>query len=84
MASARAASFLWADATSSAVRPCASSASRCAACTAAMAADTVCWIASMTKAVTTTAALQQVEKGRLALDTPIGAVLPDLAKPLVL
>jgi len=51
---------------------------------AAMAADTVCWIASMTKAVTTTAALQQVEKGRLALDTPIGAVLPDLAKPLVL
>ena len=51
---------------------------------AAMAADTVCWIASMTKAVTTTAALQQVERGRLALDTPIAAVLPELATPQVL
>jgi methyl acetate hydrolase len=51
---------------------------------AAMAADTVCWIASMTKAVTTTAALQQVERGRLALDTPIAAVLPELAAPQVL
>jgi len=51
---------------------------------AAMAPDTVCWIASMTKAITATAALQQVEKGRLALDAPIAAVLPELARPQVL
>ena len=50
----------------------------------AMAPDTVCWIASMTKAITTTAALQQVESGRLSLDGPIGEVLPALAKPMVL
>src|SRR5258708_5185445 len=32
---------------------------------AAMTADTVFWLASMTKAITSTAALQLVEKGRL-------------------
>ncbi|TCZ66854.1 serine hydrolase domain-containing protein [Roseicella aquatilis] len=51
---------------------------------AAMAPDTVVWIASMTKAITTVAALQQVEAGRLSLDAPIGAVLPELAQPQVL
>lgn len=41
-------------------------------------------IASMTKAVTSVAAMQLVEAGKLALDEPIGQVLPDLAAPMVL
>ena len=41
--------------------------------------DTLFQIASMTKALTSTAALQLVERGQLALDAPIGAILPDLA-----
>ena len=43
-----------------------------------MTLDTVCWIASMTKALTSTAALQQVEQGRLTLDGPLAEVLPQL------
>jgi methyl acetate hydrolase len=46
--------------------------------------DTVFWIASMTKAVTSTAAMQLVEQGKLALDRPIAAMLPELAAPQVL
>ena len=49
-----------------------------------MTADSVFWIASMTKAVTSAAAMQLVEQGKLSLDEPIGKVLPDLAKPQVL
>src|SRR5918997_1800639 len=49
-----------------------------------MTPDTVVWIASMTKAVTTVAALQQVEAGSLALDAPIGDAVPALAEPMVL
>ncbi|MCB4824738.1 serine hydrolase domain-containing protein [Roseicella aerolata] len=49
-----------------------------------MAPDTVVWIASMTKAITTVAALQQVEAGRLSLDGPVADVLPELAHPKVL
>ena len=51
---------------------------------AAMTADTVFWIASMTKAITSTAAMQLVEQGKLTLDGPIAAVLPELAAPQVL
>src|SRR5258708_4457491 len=47
----------------------------------AMTADSVFWIASMTKAITTTAAMQLVERGKLALDSPISAVLPELKSP---
>src|SRR5213592_1059732 len=50
----------------------------------AMTADSVFWIASMTKAITTAAGMQLVEQGKLSLDEPIGEVLPDLASPLVL
>jgi len=50
----------------------------------AMTQDSVFWIASMTKAITTTAAMQLVEQGKLSLDAPIGKVLPDLAAPQVL
>jgi methyl acetate hydrolase len=50
----------------------------------AMAPDSVFWIASMTKAITTAAAMQLIEQGKLSLDAPIGKVLPDLASPQVL
>lgn len=49
-----------------------------------MTTDSVFWIASMTKAVTSAGAMQLVEQGKLSLDAPIGEVLPDLAKPQVL
>jgi CubicO group peptidase (beta-lactamase class C family) len=49
-----------------------------------MAVDSVFWVASMTKAITTVAALQLVEDGRLTLNDPIGKILPDLANPVVL
>ncbi|MBR1216654.1 beta-lactamase family protein [Bradyrhizobium sp. U87765 SZCCT0131] len=49
-----------------------------------MTTDSVFWIASMTKAVTSAAAMQLVEQGKLSLDGPIGKVLPDLAQPQVL
>ncbi|TYL85477.1 beta-lactamase family protein [Bradyrhizobium cytisi] len=50
----------------------------------AMTADSVFWIASMTKAVTSAGAMQLVEQGKLSLDAPIGSLLPDLAQPQVL
>jgi CubicO group peptidase (beta-lactamase class C family) len=50
----------------------------------AMTADTMFWIASMTKAITSTAAMQLVEQGKLSLDRPIAEVLPELGSPQVL
>lgn len=50
---------------------------------AAMTPDTVFWIASMTKSITSTAAMQLIEQGKLALDGPIAEVLPELAAPRV-
>ena len=50
----------------------------------AMTPDTIFRIASMTKAVTSVAAMQLVEKGKLDLERPIGDVLPELAAPQVL
>jgi methyl acetate hydrolase len=50
----------------------------------AMTRDSVFRIASMTKAVTSVAAMQLVEQGKLELDEPIGKVLPELAAPQVL
>ena len=49
-----------------------------------MTLDTVCWIASMTKAITGTAAMQLVERGELHLDAPASSVLPNLAEAGVL
>ena len=51
---------------------------------APMAPDTVVWIASMTKAVTGACAMQLVEQGRLSLDGPVSAVLPELGSMQVL
>jgi methyl acetate hydrolase len=42
------------------------------------------WIASMTKPVASVAAMQLVEQGKLALDAPIGDLLPALAQPQIL
>ena len=49
-----------------------------------MTADTVVWIASMTKAITGACAMQLVEQGRLSLEAPIQTVLPELGTPMVL
>jgi methyl acetate hydrolase len=49
-----------------------------------MTLDTIFRLASMTKAVTSVAAMQLVEQGKLQLEQPIGNVLPELTAPQVL
>jgi CubicO group peptidase (beta-lactamase class C family) len=51
---------------------------------APMTLDSVVWIASMTKAITATAAMQLVEQGKLTLERPAAEVVPELAKTAVL
>jgi methyl acetate hydrolase len=51
---------------------------------APMTLDTVGWIASMTKPITATAAMQLVERGKLSLERPAGEVVPELTKAKVL
>ena len=51
---------------------------------APMTPDTVVWIASMTKAITATAAMQLVENGKLSLEGPATAVAPELGNAKVL
>ncbi|MBI4270385.1 MAG: beta-lactamase family protein [Candidatus Rokubacteria bacterium] len=51
---------------------------------AAMSPDTVVWIASMSKAFTSTAAMQLVERGSLELDAPASKWAPHLAQVKVL
>lgn len=51
---------------------------------APMTLDSVVLIASMTKAITSTAAMQLVEQGKLDLDSPASKWLPDLGKVQVL
>ena len=41
-------------------------------------ADSVFWIASMTKAITGAACMQLVEQGKLQLNQPMGKLLPQL------
>src|SRR5438270_206671 len=50
----------------------------------AMTADTVFRIASMTKAVTSVAAMQLVEQGKLKLDNPVPGIDPAVGSPQVL
>lgn len=45
---------------------------------APMTLDTVVWIASMSKAITTTAALQLVERGKLDLLSPVSRWVPEI------
>jgi CubicO group peptidase (beta-lactamase class C family) len=49
-----------------------------------MSLDTVVGMWSMTKAVTSVAAMQLVEQGRIGLDDPLGAQVPELAMVQVL
>ncbi len=49
-----------------------------------MTTDTVFWIASMTKAVTSVSAMQLVEQGKLSLDAPLSKVLPEMESVQVL
>jgi len=51
---------------------------------APMTPDTVAWIASMTKALTATAAMQLVEQGKLDLDAPAAKIVPDISSIEVL
>src|SRR5690606_8480582 len=51
---------------------------------ATMTEDTVFTLASMTKAVTSVAAMQLAEEGRIGLDDPLGALLPEMRDPQVL
>jgi CubicO group peptidase (beta-lactamase class C family) len=50
----------------------------------AMTTDSLAWIASMTKAIVSVAALRLAERGLLSLDGPISDVIPELAAPKVL
>jgi methyl acetate hydrolase len=49
-----------------------------------MTLDTVVWIASMTKAVTSVAMMQLIEQGRIGVDDPLSERLPELATIQVL
>jgi CubicO group peptidase (beta-lactamase class C family) len=51
---------------------------------APLTADSIFQLASMTKAIVSVAAMQLVEAGTLALDAPIGDLLPDLADAQVI
>jgi methyl acetate hydrolase len=51
---------------------------------AAMTPDTMFWIASMTKAITSVAAMQMVEQGKLSLDKPISDIVLELSAAQVL
>ena len=51
---------------------------------ASMTLDSVFWIASMTKAITSVACMQLVEQGRVGLHTPLGGLIPRLADPQVI
>jgi methyl acetate hydrolase len=51
---------------------------------APMTLDTVVWIASMTKAITATAAMQLIERGKLKLEQPASELVAELASPQVL
>src|SRR5213593_3551093 len=51
---------------------------------APMTLDSVVWIASMTKAITATAAMQLVERGKLSLERPASEVVPELTAARVL
>lgn len=51
---------------------------------AAMTPDTVAWIASMTKPITATAAMQLVEQGKVDLDSPVARWIPEVGRTQVL
>src|SRR5690606_2117089 len=40
--------------------------------------DSIFWLASMTKAITSIAAMQLVEQGKITLDVPLNQIVPEL------
>ena len=46
--------------------------------------DSIFWIASCTKLLTSLSALQLVESNKITLDTPVGSILPEIANPDIL
>jgi len=57
---------------------------RAANADAPMTLDTVVWIASMTKAITSVAAMQLVEQGQISLDEPLSNHVPEVGEVQVL
>lgn len=49
-----------------------------------MTVDSVFWIASFTKLVTTICAMQLVEQGKIDLDEPVEKFVPEISKPQIL
>jgi len=47
-------------------------------------ADSVCWVASMTKLVVAVSVMQLVEKGKIGINDDVGKVIPVLANKEVL
>ncbi|KAF7365334.1 hypothetical protein MVEN_00405400 [Mycena venus] len=45
--------------------------------------DTIFWICSQTKLLTSIAAMQFIEQGRIQLSTPTSEILPELANPVI-
>ncbi|KAJ7695988.1 beta-lactamase/transpeptidase-like protein [Mycena rosella] len=45
--------------------------------------DAVFWICSQTKLITSIAALQLIEQGKIQLSTPVSQILPELANPVI-
>ncbi|KAF8155320.1 beta-lactamase/transpeptidase-like protein [Mycena galopus ATCC 62051] len=45
--------------------------------------STVFWLCSQTKMITTIAALQLIDQGKITLDTPVEDILPELGNPVV-
>ncbi|KAJ7171795.1 beta-lactamase/transpeptidase-like protein [Mycena crocata] len=45
--------------------------------------DAVFWLGSQTKLITTIAALQLVEQGKIKLSTPVSQILPELVDPVI-
>ncbi|KAJ7696044.1 beta-lactamase/transpeptidase-like protein [Mycena rosella] len=45
--------------------------------------DAVFWLCSQTKLITSIAALQLIEQGKIQLSTPVSEILPELANPII-
>ncbi|KAJ7935551.1 beta-lactamase/transpeptidase-like protein [Mycena leptocephala] len=45
--------------------------------------NTIFWICSQTKLITSIAAMQLIEQGKIQLSTPVGDILPELANPVI-
>ncbi|CAK5277363.1 unnamed protein product [Mycena citricolor] len=46
--------------------------------------ETIFWICSQTKLITSIAAFQLIEAGKIALDTPVECILPELSAPIII